>query len=62
MSVLYVSALFSTYRPLKFGNSFYPGGLFKRGLLYIDMDNAATMAKHSVKPLLYGCNENRTSP
>ena len=25
MSVLYVSALFSSYKPLKFENSFYPG-------------------------------------
>ena len=25
MSVLYVSALFSSYKPLNFGNSFYPG-------------------------------------
>ena len=25
MSVLYVSDLFSSYKPLKFGNSFYPG-------------------------------------
>ena len=40
MSVLYVSALFSSYKPLKFGNSFYPG-VFLCGstvILFVDMN------------------------
>ena len=38
MSVLYVCALFSSYKPLKFGNSYYPG-VFLCGVYCISFEN-----------------------